>query len=353
VNIEIPSVDLTRFLRTGDDTETASEVARALSEYGVLILMDPRVNPSLPGKYRAMMERFYRLPPEIKAKYIQQPLSDGRQIYETGWRPSYTEKPRPRTEVLHLIPEDAKPHDPPAADPKERFMDPCGPRPEESEFPELDYLPRIVPTEIENWSELSDAWDNAMGSTVDTVMELLALGFGERADLFTSLLYQGTRKLAPTGLDLVKHGSPGTVAAGFHNDLSAITIHGRSNYPGLWAWTRGWKKFQVRLPNDGYLLIQSGRVLEHLTAGRTLRGYHEVVIGPEAQEKIRAELDQGTYPVRVSTTMFCNIRSNRYVEPVGRFVNEPEAETYFKQREQRGIRDMRTLTNKVVKPATL
>lgn len=351
MNVEIPIVDLSRYLKTGDDTEAAARVAEALSELGVVILRDPRVDPGLPNRYRDMMQAFYRLPTEIKAKYIQQPLADGKQIYETGWRPPYTEKPRRRTEVLDLIPDDAKPNEPPPADPKERFMDPVGPRPEASEFPELDYLPRFTPTEIDSWAGLSDAWGNAMGSTVDSVMELLAIGFGEDPHLFTSLMYQGTRKLAPTGLDLVKHGQPGTIAAGFHNDLSAITIHGRSNYPGLWAWTRGWKKFPVRLPDDGYLLIQSGRVLEHLTAGRTLRGYHEVVIGPEAQDKIRIELDQGTYPVRVSTTMFCNIRSDRRVEPVGRFVDEPKAEEYFKVSEVRGARDIRTLFAKVVSPA--
>lgn len=350
MDIEIPIVDLSRYLKTGDDVAAAAQVAEALSEIGVLILRDPRVDTGLPNRYRDMMQAFYRLPAEIKAKYIQEPLPNGKQIYETGWRPPCTEKPRRRTEVLHLIPDHAKPNEPPSADPKERFMDPVGPRPKESEFPELDYLPRIMPAEIENWSELSDAWGNAMGSAVDATMELLAIGFGEPADLFTSLMYQGTRKLAPTGLDLLKHGAPGTIAAGFHNDLSAITIHGRSNYPGLWAWTRGWQKFPVRLPDDGCLLIQSGRVLEHLTAGRTLRGYHEVVIGPEAQSKIRMELDQGSTPVRVSTTMFCNIRSNLYVEPVGRFINSPNAEQYFKVRELRGTRDMRTLTDKVVQP---
>lgn len=351
MDIEIPIVDLTRYLKTGDDMEAASQIATAMSELGVLILRDPRVDPGLPNRYRDMTQAFYRLPVEIKAKYVQKPLSDGKQIYETGWRPPYTEKPRRRTEVLHLIPSEAMPNEPPNADPKERWMELVGPRPETSEFPELDYLPRLAPTEIENWTELSDAWGNAMGSAVDTTLELLALGFGEPANLFTSLMYQGTRKLAPTGLDLVKHGKPGTVAAGFHNDLSAITIHGRSNYPGLWAWTRGWKKFAVRLPDDGCLLLQSGRVLEHLTAGRALRGFHEVVIGEEAQVKIEAETLSGLVPWRVSTTMFANIRTSEWIEPIGRFVNEPEAETYFNQREKCGTRMMRTLSEKVVKPA--
>jgi isopenicillin N synthase-like dioxygenase len=340
VDIEIPIVDLSRHLKTGDDEATAKQVADAMAELGVLILRDPRVDPGLPVRYRDMMQAFYRLPPEVKAKYIQPPLADGKQIYETGWRPPFTEAPRRRTEVLHLIPDDVKPKEPPKADPKERFMDPVGPRPEKSEFPDLDQLPRITPIEIEDWARLSDAWGHAMGSAIETVMEMLAIGFGEPQTLFTSKLHLGTRKLAPTGLDLSLHGAPGTVAAGFHNDLSCITMHGRSNCPGLWAWTRGWRKFAVRLPDDGCLLLQSGRVLEHLTAGRALRGFHEVVMGAPTEADWR-----------VSTTMFANIRTDEYIEPIGGFVNEPEAETYFKAREKCGTRMMRTLTEKVAKHA--
>ncbi|QQR61174.1 hypothetical protein IPH19_01775 [Candidatus Uhrbacteria bacterium] len=351
MDIEIPIVDLTQYLKTGDDEVAARQVAAAMEELGVLILRDPRVDRGLPVRYRNMMQDFYRLPPKVKEQYVQPPLANGKQIYETGWRPPFTELPRRRTEVLHLIPDDAKPLEPPEKDPKERYMDPVGDRPAESEFPDLDFLPRFTPMEIDGWTTLSDAWGLAMGSTVDSVMELLAIGFGESPDLFTSKLHLGTRKLAPTGFDLSKHGAPGTVAAGFHNDLSCITMHGRSNYPGLWAWTRGWRKFAVRLPDDGCLLLQSGRVLEHLTAGRTLRGFHEVVIGEEARAKIEAEKLSGVAPWRVSTTMFVNIRTSEWLEPIGRFTNEPSAEWYFNQREKCGTRMMRTLSEKAVKPA--
>ncbi len=351
MDIEIPIVDLTQYLKTGDDEVAARQVAAAMEELGVLILRDPRVDTGLPVRYREMMERFYRLPPEIKSKYVQGILSDGTQIYETGWRPPFTEKPRRRDEVLHLIPQDAMPKDPPQADPKERFMRPHGPRPDASRYPQIDYLPLLEPVEIEDWTPLCNAWGNAMSDCTKSVLELLALGCGERLDLFTSLMACGIQKLAPTGLDLSKHGAPGTVAAGFHNDLSAVTTHGRSNFPGLWAWTRGWKKFQVRLPDDSCLLLQGGRVLEHLTAGYTLRGYHEVVIGEEAVPKIREQIASGIVPWRVSTTMFTNTGTGCMIEPVGKFANEPGAERYFNERFECGARMMKTLTDKVVKPA--
>jgi len=36
-----------------------------------------------------------------------------------------------------------------------------------------------------------------------------------------------------------------------------MTIHGKSRYPGLFAWTKEGKKIAVRVP-DGCLLIQAG-----------------------------------------------------------------------------------------------
>jgi len=66
--------------------------------------------------------------------------------------------------------------------------------------------------------------------------------------------------LAPTGSDLTRY-KVNDVFAGFHYDLNLLTIHGGSNYPGLFAWTREGQKFSVKVP-DGYLLIQAGMELE-------------------------------------------------------------------------------------------
>jgi isopenicillin N synthase-like dioxygenase len=221
--------------------------------------------------------------------------------------------------------------------------------PENSEFPEIDYLPSITPTEIENWRELSDAWGEAMRSALMAAMELLALGFGEPTDLFTSRLHAGVIKLAPTGLDLSKHG-PGTVGAGFHNDSSFVTGHGISNYSGLWAYPRSWERFPVRLQDDGCLLVQAGRALENYTAGRVIRGFHYVQTPEDIYARALEELARGLVPWRVSTTMFAHTRTSEWLEPIGRFVNEPEAPRFFKERVKCGTRLKRTVINKIVEP---
>jgi len=40
-----------------------------------------------------------------------------------------------------------------------------------------------------------------------------------------------------------------------------LTIHGKSRYPGLFAWTRDGIKFPVTV-KDGYLLLQAGKEME-------------------------------------------------------------------------------------------
>ena len=43
--------------------------------------------------------------------------------------------------------------------------------------------------------------------------------------------------LSPTGSDLEKN-DVGAIFAGYHFDISFLTIHGKSRYPGLYCWTR-------------------------------------------------------------------------------------------------------------------
>jgi hypothetical protein len=51
------------------------------------------------------------------------------------------------------------------------------------------------------------------------------------------MMKRGPHKLAPTGSDLTKY-KVGTIFAGFHYDFNFLTIHGKSRYPGLFAWLR-------------------------------------------------------------------------------------------------------------------
>ena len=70
---------------------------------------------------------------------------------------------------------------------------------------------------------------------------------GLERNLFAKMLRMGPHKLAPTASDLVKY-DVGTIFAGFHYDFNFLTIHGKSRYPGLFAWLRTGEKFTVQVP---------------------------------------------------------------------------------------------------------
>ena len=90
--------------------------------------------------------------------------------------------------------------------------------------------------------------------------------------------------LAPTGSDLEKN-DVGTVFAGWHYDISFMTIHGKSRYPGLSVWTRDWKKKPVKIP-QGCLLVQAGMSFENITGGYVLAGFHEVIYTEATKEAV-------------------------------------------------------------------
>lgn len=65
------------------------------------------------------------------------------------------------------------------------------------------------------------------------------MGLNLPPDAFTSRMVNGPHLLAPTGTDLDRHGTLGTVFAGYHFDLNFLTIHGQSRFPGLFVWCGG------------------------------------------------------------------------------------------------------------------
>jgi len=96
-------------------------------------------------------------------------------------------------------------------------------------------------------------WGNLLYGTIDAVAEMAAIGLSVPKDTFTKRMKGGAHLLAPTGSDLEKN-KISTVFAGWHYDISFMTIHGKSRYPGLFVWTRDWKKKAVKIPN-GCLLV--------------------------------------------------------------------------------------------------
>jgi hypothetical protein len=162
------------------------------------------------------------------------------------------------------------------------------------------------------WEEKMNAWGNTLHTAVGTVSEMAAIGMCLPKDTFTQRTQGGAHLLAPTGSDLVKN-EVGAIFAGFHYDISFMTIHGKSRYPGLSVWTRDWKKKAVKIP-QGCLLVQAGLSFEHITGGYVLAGFHEVIYtdGTKLAVDNRQALleSQGIKKRqwRVSSTMFNHFR---------------------------------------------
>ena len=95
-------------------------------------------------------------------------------------------------------------------------------------------------------------------------------------------MHGGAHLLAPTGTDLQKY-DVGTTLAGFHYDISLMTVHGKSRFPGLYIWLRDWTRVAVKIPK-GCLLIQAGANFEHITGGYVLSGYHEVMYSEDTKK---------------------------------------------------------------------
>ena len=159
-----------------------------------------------------------------------------------------------------------------------------------------------------------DAWGTKLRAAVGTVAEMAARGLGLEKDTFTSKMEGGAHLLGPTGSDLQKH-QPGAVFAGFHYDISFMTIHGKSRFPGLYVWTRDNTRIQVKVP-EGCLICQSGKTFEHITGGYIMAGFHEVVYDEKAKAAMEQAKAAGRSTWRVSSTMFTHLRYDTDCTPL-------------------------------------
>lgn len=115
--------------------------------------------------------------------------------------------------------------------------------------------------------------------------------------------------------------------AGFHYDLNFLTIHGKSNFPGLYVWLRNGEKVPVRIP-DGCLLLQSSKQLEWLTGGFFYAGFHEVIVSDETLKSIEKAKAEGKPLWRVSSTLFNGLNYKVTMKPLQRFANLETARNY-------------------------
>jgi len=319
--LELPAVDLACFFNKDKDTEAYNaecrKAADALHRYGVCIVKDPRVKEQNNSDFLDMMEKYFE-------------NSDGERdarpqhSYQVGVTPAFVEQPLNHCARIGSIGPDDKPLTvcPPEKDPKWRFFWRIGPRPEETEFRDLNADP-VIPPEIPQWSRVMDNWGELMLDTLVALSEMAAVGFDLPPKAFTEMMDNGPHLLAPTGSDFSRHGNEGTVLAGYHYDLNFLTIHGKSRYPGLNIWTRSGERVGVKVP-DGCLFVQAGKQIEYMTGGHVLAGFHEVIVTDATVAVINKKRAAKESLWRVSSTLFGHAKSDSILEPIGRF-KTPEA----------------------------
>ncbi len=166
----------------------------------------------------------------------------------------------------------------------------------------------VIPEKFkENWENIMNDWGNKLLTIIKKVTVLIEKELELQKGELTDLLKDGSHLLAPTGTPLSINNK---VYARFHYDISFLTIHGKSNYPGLYIWLRNGTRVQVKIP-DGCLLIQVGKQLEWLTGGYFKAGYHEV-ISPNINHINKW---------RISSTLFSHVDSETWLEPLPKFKN--------------------------------
>jgi isopenicillin N synthase-like dioxygenase len=314
--LNLPVIDFSKFfhkeINPKDYAQECAKVAFCLHNYGIVILKDPRVFEQDNETFINLMEQYFEGSDGIR---------DARPEvhYQVGVTGEKIEKPRNHCARMGTMGPDDKPLSPcpPEKDPKWRFFWRIGPTPETTEFPALNMDP-VIPPEFPQWKTVMDMWGGKMMEACFTLAEMAAVGFEMPADTFTSRMKNGPHLLAPTGSDFNKYGALGTVLAGFHYDLNFLTIHGKSRFPGLNAWTREGKKVGVAVP-DGCLIVQAGKQIEYLTGGHVIAGFHEVIVTEATRTVIERKKAAGESLWRVSSTLFSQIASDQLLFPLPPF----------------------------------
>lgn len=236
---DIPVIDLEPYMNSSD-ISSCKDVAESFHKYGICIIKDPRVNMEDNNEYIDLMEKYFDT---VSGPYYQdKTLKEAKPEYHylVGATPENQEKARKHEKKIRTLTEENLPMSPvdPVYDAKWRYSWKIGERPDAA----MDNFPQVIPADnFEAWEEKMDKWGNKLHDAVYTVAEMVALGLGLEKDKFSSCLKGGAHLLAPTGSDLAKNGQ-GSIFAGFHYDISFLTIHGKSRYPGLFVWLRNNQK---------------------------------------------------------------------------------------------------------------
>ncbi|ESK90903.1 clavaminate synthase-like protein [Moniliophthora roreri MCA 2997] len=326
--MDLPIIDLDIFLSQPRDSSAVQDeckkAADALIVFGALLLRDSRVSESDNSTFLDLLEDYFAQPGDILKRDERPELG-----YQVGVTLENTEKPKcavdePCLRIIEKLDPSERPLDitAHAPDPKCRFFWQMADKPPyETQYPVLN-APNVVPEDPEirkRWTPVMENWGKSMKQAVQDLASMAAIGLGLPENTFRDAGRYGPHLLAPTASDLVKYGQKDTILAGFHTDLNALTIHGRSRYPGLNIWARNTgKRIPVKIPDGNYLLVQAGKQIEHLSGGLIKAGFHEVVVNERTLEVVeKRKVEHPDRPlIRISSTFFWQLSSDYDLVPI-------------------------------------
>lgn len=284
-----------------DSSDLPRLIVKSLHETSCVIVKDPSINTYDQQQFINLLCSYFEQPYQDKLKDTRPETG-----YQIGVTPNGIEVAKCVTDesclefIDKLSPENKPTEISNQPDPKWRYFWEMGNK--------QKYVP-VIPYKFKDiWETTMNRWGNKLLTTIERVTNLIEKGLDLQNGQLTNLLNNGSHLLAPTATDISINDK---VYARFHYDISFLTIHGKSNYPGLYIWLRDGTRVNVKIP-DGCLLLQVGKQLEFLTGGYFKAGYHEV-IAPEVK---------GTQKWRISSTLFSHINQEEWLEPLPKFSND-------------------------------
>ena len=316
-------------LNSGNEKENAERIVRSLRDYSCVIIQDPRTTAKDNDAFISAMESYFNQKESVKMNDARPNMN-----YQIGYTPAKQEisrgiKSEKCAKYISNLTEENKCALPKKNQPdlKSRFFWRIGSRPENTQFPDLNGKKQVIPKGIPDFEETMNKWGNSLMETLRSVIILLGIGLKyelrlpkndeEIAQEFLDLIKDAPHLLAPTG-SCLRNAKRGDILAGIHADMNFLTIHGKSNFPGLEIWDKNGKKIRMSIPED-CLLIQAGDQLEICTGGYIKAGYHQVTVTEATEYAIERKrllhskekhLNKPFCPWRVSSTLFCHVASD-------------------------------------------
>lgn len=308
--------------------ENGKKVVESLHNTGCLIVRDSIVSEEDNNYFLDLMELYFEQETDIKMKDARPELGFQVGVTPEGKEVAKCAKSENCKEIIESQSQHNKAQVPNGPDPKWRYFWRVGDVLQNTEWSKLNGE-NVIPEKFKDkWEKTMNTWGEKMLTVIKKVTRLIELGLGLDEGKLIELLNGGSHLLAPTGTDVKRYSKINTIYAGYHYDISFLTIHGKSRYPGLNIWTKNGEKKEVKVP-EGCLILQVGKQLEWITGGYFQAGFHEVI----CKELTVERLNKNKSNWRVSSTLFAHINSEEFLEPLKEFRNDISILMYPKMKE--------------------